>query len=77
MGKRKKKQLQKGASVRTVYTGMDRREFDDPGYFGYFILEGRERRWSKNMIVTRMERALGEVLSRLNEYKHLAPYGVR
>ncbi len=76
MGAGKKRKLKKNASVINVYSGLDRRELDDPSYFGYFLLEGRERRWSENLISHRMEKAIADVLSRLHEYKHLAPYGV-
>jgi hypothetical protein len=76
MGAGKKRKLKKNTSVINVYKGLDRRELDDPGYFGYFLLEGRERRWSENLIAHRMEKAIADVLSRLHEYKHLAPYGV-
>ena len=72
----KKRKLKKNTSVLNVYSGLDRRELDDPSYFGYFLLEGRERRWSENLISHRMEKAIADVLSKLHEYKHLAPYGV-
>lgn len=76
MGVRQNRKLKNEPSVKNVYTGVDRREYDDPGYFGYFLLEGRERRWSENLIAHRMEKAITDVLSRLHEYKHLAPYGL-
>jgi hypothetical protein len=76
MGIDKKGKLKKNPSAIHVYSGLDRRELDDPSYFGYFLLEGRERRWSENLISHRMEKAIADVLSRLHEYKHLAPYGV-
>jgi hypothetical protein len=76
MGISRIKQMQKDASMKAVFAGKERREIDDPNYFGYFLLEGRERRWAENMIVTRTERAIAGVLSKLHEYKHLGPYGV-
>lgn len=75
MAKRKNKKIKKDINTQKAYTGEERREYDDPTYFGYFLLEGRERRWSENMIVNRMEKAISEVLARLHDYKHLAPYG--
>ena len=75
MAKGKNRTMKKDTDSQCVYTGEERREYDDPTYFGYFLLEGRERRWSENMIVHRMEKAISEVLARLYEYKHLAPYG--
>ena len=75
MAKRKTKKIKYDAPLQNAYTGEDRREYDDPFYFGYFLLEGRERRWAENMIAHRTERAISEVLAKLNEYKHLAPYG--
>ena len=75
MAKRKNMKIKDNFSSKDAYAGEERREYDDPTYFGYFLLEGRERRWAENMIAHRMENAISEVLAKLHDYQHLAPYG--